>query len=578
MIKRNICGVHRKKALRQTKFTILKPHDSFRHMQHDVAVGTQFVMPIADQRTTLNDRSMSVRRIYHKLCLGLFVLALAACSSAQSRADKAAMRAVTYFNAGNYDQARVEILSAVAERDDVASQWQLLGRTELALSHLPEAYTAYSRVLELEAANTEALRAVGELAFQTGRPTEAVRVADRSLSLQPGAAWALLIKGLVALDARRLPDAIGFAETILKSSPQDEFANLLKARALALQKDYRGALNLVEANVPAPMRTEASYSTLVEIYRRTGEIVPLVENYEKLIAKLSSDTGMKLDFAGILYKAGRIDQARAILYALVIKNPKNADLMFKVSELWTEYDPQPISDTQLASLQKTGSVSARVGISRYWLNRGAAEKAAAMLTPVIGKSGDSRSDAGALYATALYALGDTAKASAIAAEVLDVDKNDADALLLRARIAIQNRQADKALNDLQIVVRDHPGNEQGRIALASYFAGKKDLWRARQIYEESLDFLPQSLSISASFADFLYASGDPARAESVLREFTLRNPSSVKGWAAMASACRSHRNISCASNGLAGMQKAANVYTLDERPGTLRTGGLFGRL
>jgi tetratricopeptide (TPR) repeat protein len=523
------------------------------------------------QRVTQSKRAKTL------LVMGL-ASALAACSTAQTRADKEAARAVTYFNAGNFEQARISILAAIAERDDLASQWQLLGRTELSLAHLQEAYTAYSRVLELEATNPEALRAVGELAFQTGRSDEAVRVADRSLSLQPNANWAFLIKGLVALDKRRLPEAIELADTILKTSPQDEFANLLKARALALQKEYRGALNLVEANVPPAMRTEASYSTLVEIYRRTGDVGPLIENFEKLIAKLPTDIAMKLDYAAVLYKAGRVDQGRKLLFDLVEANPKNIDLTFKVTELWNDYDPQPLTAAQIAALKIKGSTGARVGIARYWLLRGAPALARDMLAPIVGEKGDSRSDAQSLYATALDALGETAKAQSIIADVLAVDKNDADALLLRARFAARKRDLPSALNDLQIIVRDHPGNERGRIALAEHFASTGDLWRTRQLYEEALDLLPQSVRISAAYADFLFKAGDQTRAVAVLREFTQRNPSSVKGWQAMMATCRAHQNISCANSGLAGMQKAAQVYTVDERPGTLRTGGLFGRL
>ncbi len=547
-------------------------------MGQSTAAPMQSVTPSGSQMRLGADEKTVAQKIYH-ICFALFVTAaLSACSTAQSRADKAASRAATYFNAGNYPLARIEILKAVAERDDLADQWTLLGRTEMALAHLPEAYTAYSRVLELEATNPEALRAVGELAFQTGQPDQAVRIADRSLSLQPGAAWPFLIKGLVALDNRRLPDAIGFAETILKSSPQDEFANLLKARALALQKDYRGALALVESNVPPAMRTEASYSTLVEIYRRTGEIEPLAKNYEQLIAKLPNDTSFKLDFAGILYKAGRVDLARKMLSALINENPKNIDLTSKISDLWSENDPQPLTNEQLAALQRSGSVSARVGISRYWLGQGAPAKVIAMLAPAVDKQGDSRSDAAALYATALYDLGKSAKSEAILKEVLETDKNDADALMLRAKIALKRNDAGAALNDLQLVVRDHPGNERGRIALASFFAMKRDVWRTRQLYEEALDFLPQSAKVSSAYANFLYSTGDRIRATTILKEFADRNPSSVRGWKNMVELCRAHQDVSCANKGLAGMQKAANVYTVDERPGTLRAGGLFGRL
>jgi len=220
-----------------------------------------------------------------------------------------------------------------------------------------------------------------------------------------------------------------------------------------------------------------------------------------------------------------------------------------------------------------------LGAARYLIGRGRPDLAAEVLQAETGgNSAPGSADSRALYATALYKQGNVVAAKEIADGILRNDRNNIDALLVRARIAIRQRDLTAALNDAQIVVRDFPMSEQGRVLLADIYLARNDPQRARQSYEDAVSDLPQSLLLARTYTQYLLKTGGGARAVEVARTFTRKSPSSVAGWDLFANVCKQAGNSGCMAQALAGREKAASVYTVDDRPGSVRGRGLFGRL
>ena len=509
----------------------------------------------------------------------LSLAAVAACSTRQEKAEQSASTALALADAGNFKIARIVILQAIRQRDDVASQWQLLGRIDIALGRPEDALFSFYRVLELDTSNVDALQLVAELEFQRGNNNDAISAADRLLAIEPNATRAILVKGLVALDRRRAPEVLDAAESILKINPRDELGIVLKARALALGKDYKGAVKLIEESVPEGERAEASLATLSELYRSLGDTTRLISTMDLQLARRPKDAGLKLDLAQVLYKAGNPERARSILLQVIRDQPNSVEITQEISGIWLANDSAALTPGELQEIARNGTATTRAGVARYLIGRNRPELAEPLLRGMTTTSSDvSSTDVRALYATALYKKGNVTAARNIADQILNEDKSNSEALLVRARISLQERNLTAALNDVQIVVRDFPMNEQGRIVLADVFLAKKDAQRTRQIYEEAVSDMPQNIDLNRAYADFLLQSGDKARAIDIARTFTRKSPSSVAGWEQYASVCRQAGNVSCVALAQAGRVKAASIYTVDDRPGSISSRGLFGRL
>ena len=64
----------------------------------------------------------------------------------------------------------------------------------------------------------------------------------------------------------------------------------------------------------------------------------------------------------------------------------------------------------------------------------------------------------------------------------------------------------------------------------------------------------------------------------IARTFTLKNPSSIEGGGLLANVCSKVGDQACVERAATGRDKAAGSYKIDERPGAIRSRGLFGRL
>ncbi len=521
-------------------------------------------------------------RPYRKLLLRFGILAsaafLASCSNAQERAEKHAATAMMYANAGNFAEARVSLLKAVAERDDIASQWQFLGQVELQLGHLSEALSAYSHVLELDAVNVEALQLVTELAFQVGDTRKATATADRVLALDPASTRALLVKGLVALDQKRLVEANQYAAAILEIDPKDELGLVLKARALAKNEAFQEAVKTINDNIPVEVRTEATLGTLIEIYRIIGDGKNIVPTFDLMIAKRPKDIALKVDFAEILYKVGDSARARALIFQQLRERPEDIDLIKNVGKLWVENDPTPLSAAQITEVAENGSMTMRVGIARHMLALKNVKAAALIVKPVANNDDVATADARAILATTHFENGDVNTAKSIADQVILEDSGNVDALLLRGRIGLVRGKLQAAYNDVQVVVRDYPDNEAGRILSADIFLKRGEAYRVRQAYEDALNYMPQSMVMAQKYADYLFDVGDKVRAVQVVRQFTLHNPSLLAGWKTLSAMCQKSGDARCVSEATKGQTAAAGTFVVDVRPGIIRSRGLFGRL
>jgi tetratricopeptide (TPR) repeat protein len=101
----------------------------------------------------------------------------------------------------------------LAARLDLAHRYLDAGMIEQSLSQ-------YAVALELDPDDAEGLAHVGIILFQSGRPEEALRSVERSLSTDPRYPEALFIKGVILLEGLDRPDeAITAFEAYLDAAP-----------------------------------------------------------------------------------------------------------------------------------------------------------------------------------------------------------------------------------------------------------------------------------------------------------------------------------------------------------------------
>ncbi|QTD56248.1 tetratricopeptide repeat protein [Parasphingorhabdus cellanae] len=507
--------------------------------------------------------------------LCFFSFSLSGCDSASENAAQAGAEAQQYFDQRNFYEARKSITEALAARDDDPKLHILKGRIELASGRPTDAFLAYSDALSLEATNPEALQAVSQLGLQTGYLREAERAADTMLSFSPELPEALLTKGLIALVRRKHKEALGFSERILAGRPGDEAGTILKARTLALTGKTDEALELLENFSPNENYTEGVDMTLIELFRETSNLSEMKATFKRLIARRPEDMALKIDYANTLYKSGERGQARALIEEILRSGLTAKRALTMITDLWLEYETDPLDENLLAFLSKEGTLEARIAIARYLLSTGKADDAKTVMQSVSARVSP---EATALYARTLNASGQTDEAVEIASRILEDDETNADALLVIIQKSLAEENFSKAINDAQIVIRDNPKLRAGYLSLVGVYAAKNDESGMKRVFADASKQLPQDPILFRAFTQHLLDNGDQIRAVSIARSFARDTPASIKAWRLYLETCEKAGLDRCKLEASSGEKIANTIYAVDLPPGTPPTRGLFGRL
>lgn len=507
---------------------------------------------------------------------GAMLFALAGCDTAGQRATKAYAKAQQHVANGEIADAKRELLIAVAARDDRPDVWYALGQMRLASGELPEAFSSFGRADELRPGDVSILQPLAYTGYMVGATRLAKEAVDRLLVLSPTDPQGLAVKGLLALDKGEPEVTLEAANAILLVTPNDDTGLMLKARAMAVDGDLDGAIALLqEAEKTAGPKSGLSYS-LLQFYRAKRDVAGMESVFPGLIAAQKTNFELALDYSNLLYRTGKIEQARKLWSDTVLANRNDARFIAWAFEVYDAHEPLDRPPVLDARLTKVGGSPLRSAGGQYLVLRRDYAGALALLGQ---GNGVADSDRG-LYAVALDGLGRRAEAEALVNTIL-AEKNraqDPNALMLRARWAVAQKIFDRASADAQTAIVADPSNLEARFTLAQSYLANSQPQRTRQVLAEAVRDLPRSRRALVAYLQFLHSIGDNAGAVSVARNFADANGSQPWSWGMLAMTCERAKDPVCATTARRNQQSAMTDFTFSNPARPFKMRGLFSPL
>lgn len=503
------------------------------------------------------------------------LLVPSACKAPAERADEYAQRASQLAEAGDRLGALGAIQKAIALRDDNAAYFLLQASIELRSGHPVEGFLAGRRALELDAASVDALSLVANVGMQIGQFDESYDAANRLLALDPSSLIGLQTKGLYELLKNRNDDAEATSQRLLQISPSDTAGIIIHARVLAKTGKLEDALAFVNERLAETSQSPALLITQINLNRALGRPQEMAKGFAELdpLAPDRSAT-LRLDEINLLYQLGRTGDARARTVTLLgTKSLDVADIAV-LQRLWWQYDPKPFDRQSLEAAKAWGDPTLLFGVARFFLWQGEyqlADDAFFSFPEAL------RAPGFAVHLRAQLKLGNLPDLRTLNDKILDRDKENVDALLLRAAIEEQDGHRDRAIEATQRALNVDQTNPEIYVTLAELNAKSGDKARALQIFEEGLQQMPQDFLLIQHYTQFLHQSGNKSRAVSVSRAFARALPSSAKAWTIMAQQCAWAADVACATEAAAGRTAAATRFTVDVPPGAAPDRGLLGK-
>jgi tetratricopeptide (TPR) repeat protein len=317
--------------------------------------------------------------------------------------------------------------------------------------------------------------------------------------------------------AKQSPAALGEAERlakqVLEKDPNHIEGHILMGSILFAQEKKQEALaelnRAVELN---PQRVE-SYLSLARFYVQTNDIAGAEAIYQRAISISSGSAMAHYEYGKFLVGAQRLDQAEAEFQQAVQAEPQNREAQFILASFYLvnkQFDKAEAAYKSLAELDKD-KPEGRSVLADFYSSVGRLDDAIAIYKEVLTKSPDYN-QAHYRLAEIMLTRSDLAGAKNEVEAVLKNDRNDRQALILRARIGMQAGQISDlklAIEDLREVLRQEPDSRAGLffMAEASFRLGQIDQARAfaTDLTHNYPDYLPaQLMEVQINLA-----SGDP---------------------------------------------------------------------
>lgn len=454
---------------------------------------TYFAAEIYLSKETRMNCMRTVMKPLRALGLSLFFLVtLIACDNAKDSQSKYFDKAEESFNHNDYEIARVNYSNVLAiNPGNIAAKFGL-AKTFEKLKDWRSAFAYYKAVLDAEPEHVLARLKLGQLYLLAKEPELALAEAEYVLQRDPMNAVAMAVKAGVFFHQEQLTEALMLAEEAYEIDNNDIDVLVMLVSLHRADKNDQRAVELIEKDIKNNAHRPSLRALLAEISINHNEFDKAEKQYQILINNYPDEIAYKNALVALYERQEKTAKAEKVLLDILVNDAESVEAVltytqflirhqgleaaFKhldtyIEKLPKEYD---LLLTKAGLLQANGDVDNAVKIYRSIINKDLAA----------GLKSKSR------LALIAFKNDDVDEGQSLLEEVLAENPADFDALFIRASVALDNGDADKAVIDLRQILDAKPDSVQAITLLGKAYVMSKQLELAAQTYIRALHYLP----------------------------------------------------------------------------------------
>ena len=424
----------------------------------------------------------SLKSVWQKPFLWMLTIAVSGLVGCTSDLDAQKRRFVDrgdrYVSEGKFREAVIEYRNAV-QIDP------MLGEARAKLAH------AYERVGDGSSALNEFVRAADLL--------------PEDVSLQ-------LTAGSYLMAARQIEDALARADAVLKRQPDNVEAHVLRGNALGGLSELDQALAEMEEALRLDPTRGATYTQLGMVESARGRQNEAEGAFKRAVELAPAWVGGRLALANFYWSAGRLDQAAQSLESALGIAPRNESANHAMAIFSLATGRVREAEKYLKQLSDvTGSPTSLFSLAEYYIATRRAAEAISILSPL---AADSRtaSEAKHRLARAYAATGAHVRAYALIEEILAQNPRNAQTLLLKGQLLLDDNRRDEAIESIRSAVDADPTLAAAQFTLGRAYAARGDFPGAEAAFREVLKINPSASAAQTELSLLQLAAGTVAAA------------------------------------------------------------------
>jgi len=212
------------------------------------------------------------------------------------------------------------------EQSEQSELWSHIGECYDALEEPGEAFSAYTRALELDSKNHSARLRLGELYLQGGSVEQASQEARNVMASAGPSADAFELLGSAAVAGENAAVAVESFRRALQLDPTRMKAALSLAQLLNRAGRGEEAREVLEKAAQTQPRSAAPYLALGHLAEAEARSEDAEQNYRKAV-EIEDTVETKLQLARFLERSARMAEARKILAAVDVSHPESPPVL-----------------------------------------------------------------------------------------------------------------------------------------------------------------------------------------------------------------------------------------------------------
>lgn len=467
----------------------------------------------------------SLRRGLGAALVAACIFGLAACSSPADKAAKYYEKGMALMKAGDLVKARIELQNALQIKQDMTAAWYALSQIAEREGDWQKLYALLGKVVDYDPKHLDAQIKLGRLLLSAGKLDKALAASDATLALAQDNADVLALRAAVLYKLDDKAGAVEQANAALAKVPDNVDALVVLATERLAAADAPKAIEYLDRALKVNERNIALQLIKVQAYESLARLDSAEAIFRKLVAFYPETRALRHVLAQFYLSHGRKEAAEAEYRTVATENPADATAMLDVVRFVGGARGQKAAMQELEAFIAAHPASSELKFALAGMHQAQGDHKASegVYASIVEKAGDGPDGikARGLLAAALLARGERQGAQTLLAEVLAKDQRNEQALLLKASVAIDERQLDQAIADLRTILRDVPNSARALLLLgkAHELAGSPEL--AQEHYLKAFNAGGHAVPFGMAYGEFLLKRGQAPRAAEVA-EGTLR--------------------------------------------------------
>ncbi len=500
--------------------------------------------------------------------LALTAAVLAACGGAEERKAAYLEKGKVYYAEQNFEKARVELKNVLQIDPKTAEPYWLLGQMAEKENNYRDAFGQYLKVVEFAPEHLDAHARLGSFYVLAKDLEKADEHIQKALAKDPKHVGGRTAQAMLLAAKDDEAGAIQLLGEVLKDKPDHAEASSALAGIHVKQKNTDAAIAALRAGIAADPKEVELRVRLVQMQAVLKKPEEARKVWGEVIALEPDNLSYRVGLAAYLSQLKEFDAAEKVLREAIAQKPEDAQRYLMLAQFFAsrEQADKGIAEIKQAIGRRPDDYDLKFGLARLHEQQKQDAEAEAIYRAAIEaeKTEPQGLRARDLLAALLLRKDKRDEAAALVDVVLKENPQDNAALLLRARMAMEKRDAATAITALRSLLKDQPDsaellgllaeahtlngepqlarealqraaqanrkNPDARLRYAQHLSAAKDYTAARDEVEGILKDAPEHIGALALLGEIQVNQGDAKAGETSFQKIKSLSPNDAAGY------------------------------------------------